>query len=257
MKVVLFCGGLGTRIREHSERVPKPLVDIGARPIIWHLMKYYAHYGHKDFILCLGHGAVAIKEFFLNYDARVSSDFVLQNGGELKLLERDFEDWKITFVDTGLHSNVGERLRRIRQHLEGEEMFLANYSDGLTDLDLDAYVQAFRKRGKTACFVSVSAPHTFHIVHSDADQLAFKLEHVTESNVRINGGFFAFRQEIFDVLLPDEELVVEPFRRLMEMKQLVAVPHDGFWRNMDTFKDKLQLDEILARGRAPWQVWQK
>src|ERR1700753_698481 len=131
MKVVLFCGGMGTRLKAYPERIPKPLVEVGPRPILWHLMKYYAHYGHKEFILCLGHGAVAIKDFFLNYDQRVSSDFVLSGGGrQTLLLDRDIEDWKITFVDTGLHTNVGERLRRVREHLEGEEMFFANYADG-------------------------------------------------------------------------------------------------------------------------------
>ena len=258
MKVVLFCGGMGTRLKDYSERLPKPLVEVGSRPILWHLMKYYAHYGHKEFILCLGHGAVAIKDFFLKYDQRVSSDFVLSQGGrQTELLDRDIQDWRITFVDTGLQSNVGERLRRVREFLDGEEMFLANYADGLTDLDLGAYVDAFVRRKKIACFVSVPAPHTFHIVHSDAEQQATKLEHVTESEVRINGGFFVFRKEIFECLEPGEELVMQPFQRLMARRQLLAVPYDGFWRNMDTFKDKMQLDEILAQGRGPWQVWIK
>jgi glucose-1-phosphate cytidylyltransferase len=256
MKVVLFCGGMGTRLKDYSERLPKPLVEVGSRPILWHLMKYYAHYGHKEFILCLGHGAGAIKDFFLNYDQRVSSDFVLSKGGrECELLDRDIEDWKITFVDTGLHTNVGERLRRVRDHIDGDEMFLANYADGLTDLDLGAYIDTFQKRKKVACFVSVPAPHTFHIVHSDAENHALRLEHVTESSVRINGGFFVLRKEIFECLQPGEELIIEPFQRLMANKQLLAVPYNGFWRNMDTFKDKMQLDEVLAHGRGPWQVW--
>jgi glucose-1-phosphate cytidylyltransferase len=249
---------MGTRLKDYSERIPKPLVEVGPRPILWHLMKYYAHYGHKEFILCLGHGAVAIKDFFLKYDQRVSSDFVLSGGGrQTHLLDRDIEDWKITFVDTGLHTNVGERLRRVREHLEGEEMFFANYADGLTDLDLNGYVESFQKRKKVACFVSVPAPHTFHIVHNDPEGHATKLEHVSESTVRINGGFFLLRKEIFEVLMPGEELIIEPFQRLMANKQLLAVPYNGFWRNMDTFKDKMQLDEVLAQGRAPWQVWAK
>jgi glucose-1-phosphate cytidylyltransferase len=258
MKVVLFCGGMGTRLKDYSERIPKPLVEVGARPILWHLMKYYAHYGHKDFILCLGHGAAAIKDFFLKYDQCVSSDFVLSQGGrKIDLLDRDIQDWRITFVDTGLHSNVGERLRSVREHLEGDEFFLANYADALCDLDLSTYVDAFRKRNKIASFISVPAPHTFHIVHSDAEDHAQKLELVTQSHVRINGGFFCFRKEVFEYLQPGEELVVEPFQRLMAGKQLLAVPHDGFWRNMDTLKDKMQLDELLTQGRGPWQVWQK
>ena len=258
MKVVLFCGGMGTRLRDYSERIPKPLVEVGSRPILWHLMKYYAHYGHKEFILCLGHGATAIKDFFLKYDQCVSSDFVMSEGGrKISLLDRDIQDWKITFVDTGLHSNVGERLRSVRDHIEGDEFFLANYADALCDLDLNAYIDTFRKRNKIACFLSVPAPHTFHIVHSDAEQHATRLEAITQSPVRINGGFFVFRTEMFEYMHPGEELVVEPFARLMTNRQLLAVPFSGFWRNMDTFKDKMELDDLLMRGRGPWQVWQK
>jgi glucose-1-phosphate cytidylyltransferase len=258
MKVVLFCGGMGTRLKDYSERIPKPLVEVGARPILWHLMKYYAHHGHKEFILCLGHGARAIKEFFLQYEQCQSSDFVLTEGGrKVQLLDRDIQDWKITFVDTGLHSNVGERLRCVRQYIEGDELFLANYADALCDLDLPAYIENFRRRNKVACFMSVPAPHTFHIVHSDAEQHATKLEPVTGSPVRINGGFFVFRSELFEYMQPGEELVIEPFARLMASRQLLAVPHNGFWRNMDTFKDKMELDDLLNHGRGPWQVWLK
>jgi glucose-1-phosphate cytidylyltransferase len=258
MKVVLFCGGMGTRLRDYSERIPKPLVEVGSRPILWHLMKYYAHFGHKEFILCLGHGASAIKDFFLKYDQCQASDFVLSEGGrKVTMLDRDIQDWKITFVDTGLHSNVGERLRCVREHLEGDELFLANYADALCDLDLTGYIEGFRRRNKIACFLSVPAPHTFHIVHSDEEHHATKLEPVTRSPVRINGGFFVFRTELFEYMHPGEELVIEPFQRLMTNRQLLAVPHAGFWRNMDTFKDKMELDELLTRGRGPWQMWQK
>lgn len=256
MKVVLFCGGLGMRLRDYSDQIPKPLVEVGHRPILWHLMKYYAHYGHKDFVLCLGHGAAAIKSYFLKYDECTSNDFVYAQGGKkLTLLNRDIDDWSITFVDTGLSSSIGERLRRVRQHLQGEEMFLANYADGLSDLDLNAYVEMAKAKQVIASFVSVPAPHTFHIVHADAQNHLTKLEHVTRSPVRINGGFFALRNEVFDYLKPGEELVIEAFGRLIEQRQVLAVPHDGFWQNMDTFKDKLQLDEMVSRGHAPWQVW--
>jgi len=258
MKVVLFCGGMGTRLRDYSEQIPKPLVEVGSRPILWHLMKYYAHYGHNEFILCLGYGATAIKNYFLNYDPTVSSDFRLSEGGKkVQMLNKDIEDWKITFVETGLHSNIGQRLLAVRKHLAGEEMFLANYSDGLSDLDLRTYVNNFRKRGKTGCFVTVPAPYSFHLVHADEEQLATKLELVTSSTLRINGGFFVFRQEIFDYMQPGEELVIEPFNRMIEKRELVAVAYDGFWRSMDTFKDKMQLDELLTRGLGPWQVWQQ
>jgi glucose-1-phosphate cytidylyltransferase len=256
MKVVLFCGGQGMRLRDYSDQIPKPLVEVGQRPILWHLMRYYAHFGHNEFILCLGHGATKIKQYFLDYNECVHNDFVLSDGGRnVELLSTDIDDWRITFVDTGLTSNIGERLRRVRHHIGDDEMFLANYADGLSDLDLDSYVKSFVERDVTACFLSVPAPHTFHIVHADEDEHVVRMEHIGRSPVRINAGFFALRREIFEVMNPDEELVLEPFERLIEQRQLIAVPYDGFWQNMDTFKDKIQLDEIMAAGNPPWQLW--
>jgi glucose-1-phosphate cytidylyltransferase len=257
MKVVLFCGGQGMRLRGgNSDPIPKPLVEVGSRPVLWHLMKYYAHHGHKEFILCLGYGGTAIKNYFVNYDERILNDFVYTDGGKnIELLATDIHDWRITFVDTGNSSSIGERLRRVRGHIGQDEVFLANYADGLSDLDLTSYVADFLKTGKIASFVSVPAPHTFHIVHADADNYVQKLEHVSNSLVRINGGFFVLRRQIFDYLEKDEELVIEAFARLIPKRQLLAVPYDGFWRNMDTFKDKMQLDEMVAQGPGPWEAW--
>ena len=256
MKVVLFCGGMGMRLRDYSETVPKPLVPIGARPILWHLMKYYAHFGHRDFILCLGYRAEAIKDYFIHYDERLSNDFRLSRGGsEIELLGNDIADWTITFVDTGLEANIGQRLVAVRSHLEGEEMFLANYADGLSDLDLGAYVDAFCASGRVASLVSVVAPQTFHLVESGADGIVADMRHVSRSDVRVNGGFFVFRKEIFDAIGPGEELVEEPFQRLIEQKQLLAHAYDGFWRSMDTFKDKSQFEDLVRTGQTPWQVW--
>jgi glucose-1-phosphate cytidylyltransferase len=258
MKVVLFCGGMGTRLREYAEHIPKPLVTVGSRPILWHLMKYYAHFGHSEFILCLGHGGGAIKDYFLKYDECVSNDFVLSGGGrQVDLLHKDIEDWRITFVDTGLYSNVGQRLARVRPLLEGEEMFLANYADGLTDMNLRDYVDGFRRRDKVACFMSVPMPLSFHVVGADHDDHVTDMQPAAEAHFRINSGFFAFRKEIFEYLGPGEELVVEPFRRLMAKKQLLAIPYDGFWRSMDTFKDKMHFDDLVSRGTVPWQVWRQ
>jgi glucose-1-phosphate cytidylyltransferase len=258
MKVVLFCGGQGMRLRDYSQQLPKPLVEVGPRPILWHLMRYYAHFGHKEFILCLGHGAKEIKDYFLKFDERLANDFVLQPGThEVELLGREMDDWRITFVDTGLQSPIGERLRRVRHHLAGEELFLANYADGLSDLPLDQHVARFRRSGKTASFISVPAPHTFHIVHTDGEQFVTRLEHVTQSPVRINAGFFVLHQRIFEALAPGDELVTDAFEKLIPRREVICHPYDGFWRNMDTFKDKVALDELLARGEAPWQVWSK
>jgi glucose-1-phosphate cytidylyltransferase len=257
MKVVLFCGGLGTRLRDYSDQMPKPLVEIGSRPVLWHIMRYYAHYGHKDFILCLGYKGSLIKKYFRDYDECLSNDFVFSAGGRnVHLLEKDIDDWNITFVDTGQRSNIGERLRRVRKYVEPDEMFLANYSDGLSDLDCNKHIETFSKRDKIACFLSVKVPQTFHLVHADADNHLKQLQYVGDAQIRINGGYFVFRREIFDYMNENEELIVEPFQRLIEKRQVLAVPHDGFWRSMDTFRDKIELDELLARGHAPWQVWE-
>jgi glucose-1-phosphate cytidylyltransferase len=257
MKVVLFCGGMGMRLRDYSDRLPKPLIDVGPRPIIWHLMKYYSHFGHREFILCLGHGARSIKEYFLNYDESTTNDFVLSNGGKsVEYLSRDIDDWKITFIDTGLNSLIGERLRQVQTHIGDDPVFLANYADGLTDLPLDAYLEEFQERDKIASFITVPAPHTFHIVHTDDEDHVNHLELVASSSVRVNAGFFAFKREIFDYIEPGDELVDQPFARLIAEREVVAVPYNGFWRNMDTFKDKVTLDEIEASGKPPWKVWQ-
>jgi glucose-1-phosphate cytidylyltransferase len=256
MKVVLFCGGMGMRLREHAESLPKPLVAVGGRPILWNLMKYYAHYGHRDFVLCLGHGAEAIKNYFLNYDERLSNDFVLRKGGaDVQLLGRDIDDWTITFVDTGLRSNIGMRLLAVRRFLENDEAFLANYADGLSDLPLDRYLKNFQDHGKVASMLSVPAPQTFHMIHADKSGLVESIEHVSRSALRTNAGFFAFRREIFDYIREGEELVIEPFRRLIEAQQLIAYDYEGFWLAMDTFKDKMQFEEMIAKGQTPWQVW--
>src|SRR5262249_22485330 len=256
MKVVLFCGGLGMRIRDYSDQVPKPLVPIGPRPIVWHLMSYYAHYGHKDFVLCLGYRGNAIKDYFLKYDETVSNDFVFSRGGkDIELLSRDIDDWRITFVDTGLHSTIGQRLRAVRQHVAGEDIFLANYSDGLSDLELNAYIDAFARRDEVACFLSVRAPHTYHIIQADADNHVTALEAVGRSIVRINGGFFVLRQQIFEYIREGEDLVLEPFDRLIAERELIVHPHDGFWRSMDTFKDRQDLEDLSGQARAPWKVW--
>lgn len=255
MKVVLFCGGLGTRLREYSESIPKPLVNIGYRPILWHVMKYYAHYGHKDFILCLGYKADAIKDYFLNYKEHLSNDFTMSHGGkEIELASSDIHDWRITFVDTGIKSNIGERLKLVEKHLKGEEMFLANYSDGLTDMPLPAMIKKFTESGRVASFMCAPPSQSFHIVTIDGDDRVSKIQYVRESGIRINAGYFVFRKEIFDYLHQGEELVIKPFQRLMEKGLLMAYKYDHFWA-MDTFKEQQELSDMYNQGNAPWEVW--
>jgi glucose-1-phosphate cytidylyltransferase len=256
MKVVIFCGGLGLRLREYSENIPKPLVPIGDAPVMWHLMKYYSHYGHKDFILCLGHKGEAIKRFFLNYNEALSSDFVLSEGGRnVQLLGTDFSNWRITFADTGAKSLVGERLLSVREHVKGEEVFLANYVDGLTDINLNMVIERFLKSNKTACFVSVPPTQTFHLVETDGNSKVSSISHAGTSNKWINGGYFVLKQKIFDYIQPGEDLVDAPFQRLIAESELMTIQHTGFWACMDTFKERQQLEDLWSKGAAPWQVW--
>jgi glucose-1-phosphate cytidylyltransferase len=255
MKVVLFCGGLGMRIREAGENTPKPMVTIGYRPILWHVMKYYAHYGHKDFVLCLGYRGDVIKNYFLNYNECVSNDFVLSQGGKkLELMATDIHDWKITFVETGANSNIGQRLKAIERHVRDESAFLANYSDGLTDLPLPVHLEHFRRVDAVASFVSVKPNLSYHMV-SVVDGRVTSIEDIRQTPIRVNGGFFVLKPEIFDHLREGEELVCEPFQRLIRSGRLAAYEHNGFWMSMDTFKDRQQLEDIYARGNAPWEVW--
>jgi glucose-1-phosphate cytidylyltransferase len=256
MKVVLFCGGLGTRLREHSETIPKPMVNIGYRPLIWHLMKYYSHFGHNEFILCLGYRGDVIKRYFLDYDECLSNDFTLSSGGRnVELAKSDIQDWRITFVDTGLHANLGQRLKAVETHLAGDDVFLANYSDGLTDLHLPTYLDEFQRRGVTGAFLCVQSTQSFHLVDVDDGGLVRQVRAAREAGIWINGGFFVFRREIFDVLGPGEELVEKPFARLIDRQALLGYRYEGFWSCMDTFKDKQRFDEMEARGDTPWQVW--
>jgi len=258
MKVVLFCGGLGMRLREHSERIPKPMVNIGYRPILWHVMKYYAHFGHKDFILCLGWKADVIKHYFLNYNECISNDFVLSKGGsKIDLLNSDIDDWNITFVDTGVSSTIGQRLKAVEPHVKGEEAFLANYTDGLTDAHLPDVIDCLYDNGAVAAFLSVKPSQSFHAVATNDGGKVVAMEPIADAGVWMNGGFFALRNEVFDYIEDGEELVEEPFRRLIERGLLRTVRYDGFWSCMDTFKEKQDLDDMYAQGNAPWEVWQE
>jgi glucose-1-phosphate cytidylyltransferase len=257
MKVVLFCGGMGLRLRD-ADQIPKPMAVIGYRPILWYVMKYFAHFGHKDFILCLGYRGDLIKQFFLNYNEYLTNDFVFSEGGRrLSAENSDLRDWKITFADTGLHSNLGERLLAVRKHLDGEDLFLANYCDGLTDLDLRSYLDFARRQDKIATFLSVRPNLSYHIVQTGPDGSVTEIRELMHSGMRINAGFFVLKKDIFKYLHPGEELVVKPFQRLIEKKQLAALEYDGFFAAMDTFKDKQYLEGLYERGEAVWEVWKQ
>jgi len=258
MKVVLFCGGQGTRLRDYSETIPKPMVTIGYRPILWNVMKYYAHYGHKDFILCLGYKADKIKDYFINYDETISNNFVYALGGNrIELLNSDIDDWKITFVDTGIESNIGMRLMKVKEYLKGEEMFLANYSDGLSDLPLPTMIQDFKsKPDMIGSFMRYQPNESFHVVQADETGLVKSIDSMSSTKMSINTGYFVLRNEIFDYMEYGDELVSEPFHRLIKEQRLTSYQHKGFWRAMDTFKDKMYLDDLQKKGNTPWAVWE-
>jgi len=255
MKVVLFCGGLGTRIREYSETIPKPMIPVGHQPILWHVMQYYSRYGHRDFVLCLGYKANVVKDFFLNYRPHDFADCVVSRfGSQVEFLNGEpKEDWRVTLIDTGIWRNIGERLWAVREHVRDEEMFLANYSDGLTDVDLDDMVERFKKSGKLACFLAIRPPLTYHLADIDEHGRVREFRTSDRSDIWINGGYFLLRREIFDYMREGEELVIEPFRRLIEDNQLMAYKHEGFWRSMDTLRDRQMLEDMVEQGKMPWR----
>ena len=257
MKVVLFCGGEGLRLPGTTDVLPKPMTRIGYRPILWHVMRYYAHYGHQDFVLCLGYRADVIKDYFLRYDEAVSNDFVLSPGRQVEHLSTDIADWRITFADTGARTLIGQRLLRVRHHLEGEDMFLANYGDVVTDAPLDEIVAAFRESGKVAGLIAARPAYSFHVVRSDGQGEITGIADAHDAGIWINGGYYMFRREIFDYIRGNEDLVEEPFTRLVAEDQLAAFRHDGFYVSMDTLKDLATLESLEEQGNPPWARWRE
>jgi len=253
MKVVLFCGGLGTRMREYSESIPKPMVPIGHHPILWHVMQYYSHHGHRDFVLCLGYKAEVIKSYFVNYKPTAYADCVVSDfGRRVEILGQLPPEWRVSLVDTGIWRNIGQRLAAVRHFVADEDMFLANYSDGLTDAPLDDMIDCFKKSDKIGCFIAIHPPITFHLAEFDEQGRVHKLRSSQEADVWINGGYFIFRNAIFDFIREGEELVLEPFERLIAGGHLMAYKYEGFWRAMDTLRDRQVLEEMMERGETPW-----
>jgi glucose-1-phosphate cytidylyltransferase len=256
MKVVLFCGGLGLRMRSSDDSAPKPMVRIGDRPVLWHVMRYYAYFGHTDFILCLGYGAQSVKEYFLDYQETHSNDFVLTKGGEqVELLSTDISEWRITFVDTGFDTAIGERLRRVRAHLDGDDVFLANYGDVLTDAPLDDIVDHVLANDAVGSLLAVPPEGSFHVVDIGEGSRITGFTPAVEMNMRINGGYFVLRQEIFDYLREGDDLVMGGCLRAARDGRLLAIPYDGFWAPMDTLKERSVLEDLYRTGRSPWALW--
>jgi glucose-1-phosphate cytidylyltransferase len=257
MKVVLFCGGYGMRMRNSADdAIPKPMQMVGPRPLIWHVMRYYAHFGHKEFILCLGYGGAHIKNFFLNYQEAASNDFVMR-AGRVELMHSDISDWSITFVDTGLESAIGERLRRVRSHLDGEKYFLANYADVLTGAPLDDMVEKFHESSAAASMLVVPPKASFHCVEIKGNGEVKEITLVSELSMWINGGYFVLSQEIFNLLPPGGDLVADVCGTLAGKGRLFGYRYDGFWKGADTLKERAELDAGYHRGERPWMVWER
>lgn len=257
MKVVLLCGGKGTRLREHTQSIPKPLVEIGGKPILWHVMKTYAHYGFNDFILCLGHKGEMIKEHFAGQQSWRRRDFVMDttDGGDpkIEILGKCDEHWRIGFVDTGEATQTGGRIKRV-QHLVDDDLFMVNYADGLADIDLNRLLEFHRARGKVGTVTIVRPVCQWGILHVD-DGMVTRFREKPRMNEWVSGGFFVFDRRFFDYL--DERCVLErePLERLAADQELAAFRHEGFWECMDTYKDAVMLDELWRDGDAPWGVW--
>ena len=252
MKVVIFCGGLGVRMGEETQRIPKPMIQIGGRPMLWHIMRYYAAWGHNEFILCLGYKGEVVKEYFLSHEGALFKDFSLGRNGSgtsLELLPSPADDWRITFVDTGVDATIAARLKAVEPHLAGEEAFLATYGDGLTDANLIDVIGAFRASGKMAMFLLVRPQFNAHQVETDPSGIVISVSDMSNSSVRINGGFFVFKREILDWIEPGDELVEETFERLVARREIVTFPYDGFFGPMDTIKDQQRLGGAPSLGQ--------
>jgi glucose-1-phosphate cytidylyltransferase len=257
VKVVILCGGLGTRLREETEFRPKPMVEVGGRPILWHIMKGYAHYGLSDFVLCLGYKGEQIKQYFLNYET-MARDFTLRLGPtpQVTFHTPHAETWTVTLVDTGAAALTGARVKRVEPHIREEE-FLLTYGDGVADVDVQRLLAFHREHGRIGTVTGVRPPSRFGELLTDGASVVEFSEKPSVSHGYINGGFFVFNRRFFDYLSADDGCVLErePLERLAKDGQLRMYPHDGFWQCMDTPRDLQHLNEYWARPRPPWKVW--
>jgi len=258
MKVVILCGGFGTRIRDVADDIPKPMIPIGTKPILWHIMKYYASYGHKEFVLCLGYKGQAIKDFFINYEAH-TKDFTITLGraGTVQYhTDHDESDWRVTLVDTGLKAMTGARIARIRKYVADED-FMLTYGDGVGDIDLNRLVAFHRGHGKTLTLTGVRPPGRFgELDVKNGRAVAFNEKPQTTDGL-ISGGYFVANPKIFNYLPDQEELVFEtaPMQQLVAEGNLMVHEHDGFWQPMDTTREYQILNSLYTAGKAPWVRW--
>jgi glucose-1-phosphate cytidylyltransferase len=261
MKVVILCGGQGTRIRGVADDLPKPMIPIGGYPILWHIMNGYAAFGFKEFILCLGYKGSVIKDFFLNYNTRVADVTVdFARGGALSVHNEAREiDWRVTMAETGLDTLTGSRLKRIEPYIGNDEEFMLTYGDGVCDIDLRALVAFHRKSQALMTVSGVRPPGRFGEIEHDANgRVSEFIEKPQATGGRISGGFFVCRRQVFDYLDPrreNETLEAEPLKTIAREGKMAMYPHDGFWQCMDTYRDYALLNDIYEKGKAPWKVW--
>lgn len=257
MKVVILAGGFGTRISEESHLKPKPMIEIGEKPILWHIMKHYSQYGYNEFIICLGYKQYVVKEFFADYFLHTSDvTFDLVNNS-MKVHNNYSEPWKVTLIDTGLNTMTGGRVKRIRDYV-GNEPFMLTYGDGVSDIDLKELEEFHRAHGKTATISAVNIGQRFGVLELDGDGQIHSFREKNDSDGGlINGGFMVLNPEVFDYIEGDATVFEkEPLENLAKNGELMAYHHNGFWKCMDTQRDKMQLEEMWASGRAPWKTWE-
>lgn len=256
MKLVILAGGLGTRIAEESETKPKPMVEVGGRPLLWHIMKGYAHHGVREFVICLGYKGYVIKEFFMNYQRHLSNLEINLKDGSARVLESHAEDWKVTLIETGENTMTGGRLKRVAPYL-GDETFCMTYGDGLANVDITAEIAFHKSHGKLATVTAVQPPGRFGVLSVEQDQTVTSFQEKPSDEIGwINGGFFVLEPKVIDYIAGDEiSFEQEPLKNLARDRQLAAFEHTGFWQPCDTLRDKRELEKHWSQGRTPWRVW--
>ena len=256
LKVVILCGGEGTRLRPHIEDTPKPLVEIGDRPILWHIMKLYSHYGYKDFILCLGYMGHKIKEFFFNYKEWKYFDLELKNGTIANSIniQNDVKDWNISLIDTGLESNTGERIRRIEKYIDTDNFFVT-YGDAVSDINMDTLLDFYKKEEKVATITCVKPLSQFGLINIDNNNVVTEFKEKPALDQWVNGGFFVFNKEIFNYFREGDILERETFERVAKKQEIAAYKFTGFWQCMDTYKDIIFLNNLWNSNKCPWKIW--
>ncbi len=255
MKVVILAGGLGTRLGEETDHLPKPMVQVGERPILWHIMKIYGHYGLTDFVVCLGHKGSVIRNFFQDYRLHASDITFDMQTGLTEVHQQRTEPWKVTLVDTGEQTQTGGRLKRIAPYLD-EESFCFTYGDGLADIDIPALLKFHANHGKTATVSAVAPPGRFGALALDGDCVTAMAEKMDTVDTQINGGFFVLERSVLDLIENDATVWEQaPMKTLAETGQLRAFRHSGFWHPMDTLRDKRYLDSLWMSGKAQWKLW--